>query len=49
MSNDAKKKHMKQILLSNNSYKHTKEKQREEKRWNHMNEEMNIDAYPYIE
>ena len=49
MCNDAKKKHMKNILLPRILTKHAQKKQREEKRPNHMNEEMNIGVYPSIE
>ena len=36
-------------LATKNSHKHTQENKREEKRLNHMNEEMNIGVYPSIE
>ena len=41
--------HVEIDLATNNSHKYTQEKQREEKKLNHMNEEMNIGVYPSIE
>ena len=46
MINDAKKKHK---IYTKNSHKNTKEKQREETIPNHMNKEINIGVYPFIE